>query len=145
MSPIPGRSPWTLVAGAWPSRRSTNANGISIHVPASFLARAELPLTIDPVVSTFVIDVTGAALFSPDVAYDSTTGRYLTVASQLYVEFKLDQGFTEVEVVGKQRSLKGVQEPFSTQGNIDCLKRAGFVDIMTIMKSICFEGFVAIK
>jgi tRNA (cmo5U34)-methyltransferase len=50
-----------------------------------------------------------------------------------------------VEVLGKQRSLKGVLEPFSTQGNIDLLKRAGFVDIMTIMKSICFEGFLAIK
>jgi len=71
--------------------------------------------------------------------------RFQDIAAQLYVEFKLDQGFTEAEVVGKQRSLKGVQEPFSTQGNLDCLKRAGFVDVMTIMKSICFEGFVAIK
>ena len=71
--------------------------------------------------------------------------RFQNIASQLYVEFKLSQGFDEMEILGKQRSLKGILEPFSTQGNLDLLKRAGFVDMMTIMKSICFEGFLAIK
>jgi len=28
---------------------------------------------------------------------------------------------------------------------MDLLKRAGFSDIMTIMKYVCFEGFLAIK
>ena len=71
--------------------------------------------------------------------------RFQDITSQLYIEFKLDQGFDELEILGKQRSLKGVLEPFSTQGNIELLKRAGFVDVMTIMKAICFEGFLAIK
>jgi len=71
--------------------------------------------------------------------------RFQDIAAQLYVEFKFDQGFTDTEIIGKQRSLKGVQEPFSTQGNLDLLKRAGFSDMMTIMKSVCFEGFLAIK
>ena len=42
-------------------------------------------------------------------------------------------------------NLKGVLEPFSTQGNLDLFKRAGFVDITTISKYICFEGFLLIK
>ena len=71
--------------------------------------------------------------------------RFQDIASQVYIEFKLDQKFDELEILGKQRSLKGVLEPFSTQGNIDLLNRAGFVDIMTVMKSISFEGFLAIK
>ena len=71
--------------------------------------------------------------------------RFQDITAQLYIEFKLDQGFTDTEILGKQRSLKGVQEPFSTQGNLDMLKRAGFVDMMTIMKSICFEGILTIK
>ena len=71
--------------------------------------------------------------------------RFQDMMAQLYIEFKLDQDFNEVEILGKQRSLKGVQEPFSTQGNLDLMKRAGFVDMMTIMKSICFEGFLDIK
>jgi tRNA (cmo5U34)-methyltransferase len=36
-------------------------------------------------------------------------------------------------------------EPFSTQGNTDMLRRAGFVDIVTVHKYVCFEGFLAIK
>ncbi|GGY44547.1 methyltransferase domain-containing protein [Parvularcula lutaonensis] len=71
--------------------------------------------------------------------------RFQDMVSSLYVDFKLQNGFSEAEIVNKTRSLKGVLEPFSTQGNIDMMNRAGFVDIMTVFKHICFEGFVAIK
>lgn len=72
-------------------------------------------------------------------------GRFQDYASQVYVEFKLDSGFNEAEILNKARSIKGALEPFSSQGNVDLLKRAGFTDIMTIQKYICFEGFLAIK
>jgi tRNA (cmo5U34)-methyltransferase len=71
--------------------------------------------------------------------------RFQDMMSALYQEFKLRQEFSASEIVAKARSLKGVLEPFSTQGNIDLLKRAGFVDITSIMKYVCFEGFIAIK
>jgi tRNA (cmo5U34)-methyltransferase len=71
--------------------------------------------------------------------------RFQDIAAQIYIEFKRDNGFSDDEIMGKQRSLKGILEPFSTQGNLDMLKRAGFVDVMTMMKSISFEGFLAIK
>ena len=63
--------------------------------------------------------------------------------SSLYTDYKLDNGYKPDEIIAKSRSLKGVLDPFSSQGNIDLLKRAGFVDIMTVMKYICFEGFLA--
>jgi tRNA (cmo5U34)-methyltransferase len=72
-------------------------------------------------------------------------GRFQDYANQVYMEFKLDNGFSEAEIVNKQRSIKGVMEPFSTQGDLDLLKRAGFTDVMTIQKYVCFEGFLAIK
>ena len=71
--------------------------------------------------------------------------RFQDIASALYTEHKLDQGFDEREIVQKTRSLKGVLEPFSTQGNYDMLERAGFKDVMSVFKHICFEGFLAIK
>ena len=71
--------------------------------------------------------------------------RFQDMMTAIYTDFKLDQGYNADEIVSKARSLKGVLEPFSTQGNIDLLKRAGFVDIMTVMKWVCFEGFLAIK
>jgi tRNA (cmo5U34)-methyltransferase len=71
--------------------------------------------------------------------------RFQDILTTLYSDYKLEQGFNTEEIVAKTRSLKGVLEPFSTQGNIDLLKRAGFVDITTVMKYLCFEGFLAIK
>ena len=71
--------------------------------------------------------------------------RFQDIATTLYADFKLDQGYNAEEIVTKTRSLKGVLEPFSTQGNIDLLKRAGFADILSVMKYLCFEGFLAIR
>lgn len=71
--------------------------------------------------------------------------RFQDLMSTLYTEFKLESGYTAAEIVSKASSLKGVLEPFSTQGNLDMLQRAGFVDVMTIFKHVCFEGFLAIK
>ncbi len=71
--------------------------------------------------------------------------RFQDILTQTYSEFKLSQGFNPNEIMAKSRSLKGVLEPFSTQGNIQLLKRSGFKDIMTVFKYGCFEGFLAIK
>jgi len=71
--------------------------------------------------------------------------RFQDLCTGIYTDFKLENGFTEAEIVNKSRSLKGVLEPFSTEGNLDLMRRAGFVDIMTVMKYVPFEGFLAIK
>jgi len=71
--------------------------------------------------------------------------RFQDIQVALYNEFKLRNGFSAEEVINKSLSLKGVLDPFSTEGNLGLLQRAGFTDTMTIMKNICFEGFLAIK
>jgi len=71
--------------------------------------------------------------------------RFQDILTTLYSDYKLRKGYTPEEILSKMRSLKGVLEPFSTQGNIDMLKRAGFLDINTVQKYLCFEGFLAIK
>src|SRR4051794_28801849 len=71
--------------------------------------------------------------------------RFQDIMVTLYNEFKLSQGFSPDEIITKTRSLKGVLEPFSTEGNLGLLRRAGFVDITTILKYVSFEGFLAIK
>lgn len=72
--------------------------------------------------------------------------RFQDIMTMMYTyDYKLSQGYDAEEIVSKARSLKSVLEPFSTQGNLDLLDRAGFKDVTTIMKYICFEGFVAIR
>jgi tRNA (cmo5U34)-methyltransferase len=75
----------------------------------------------------------------------SPDARFQDYSNQVYSDYKLQQGFTEKEIINKSRSLKGVLEPFSEKGNIDMLKRAGFVDICCIFKWVNFAGFLAIK
>ncbi len=71
--------------------------------------------------------------------------RFQDIITALYTDYKVRVGYSSEDIVAKSRSLKGVLEPFSTQGNIDLLNRAGFEDINTIQKYLCFEGFLAIK
>jgi len=82
------------------------------------------------------------------ILFEKTRGsdaRFQDIFTTLYTEYKVRMGYSDEDIMAKSRSLIGVLEPFSTQGNIDMLKRAGFNDISTIQKYICFEGFVAIK
>jgi tRNA (cmo5U34)-methyltransferase len=71
--------------------------------------------------------------------------RFQDMMTSVYEDFKLDNKFSPQEIISKKRSLKGVLEPFSTKGNLDMIKRAGFKDAMTIFKFTSFEGFLAIK
>ena len=71
--------------------------------------------------------------------------RFQDIMTALYTDYKLRMGYSADDIVAKSRSLKGILEPFSTQGNIDLLRRAGFTDINTVQKCLCFEGFLAIK
>ena len=71
--------------------------------------------------------------------------RFQDIYTNLYNDFKIDNGYSHEEIMLKTISLKSVLEPFSENANIELMKRAGFKDISTIMKYICFTGFVAIK
>ena len=71
--------------------------------------------------------------------------RFQDMSVALYNDFKARKGFSADEILNKTSSLKGVLEPFSTEGNLGLLRRAGFTDIMSVMKWVCFEGFLAIK
>ena len=85
----------------------------------------------------------GAFLFFEKVRYNDA--RFQDIFTTLYNDYKLDMGYSPEEIINKTRSLKGVMEPFSTQGNLDLLERAGFKDITTVVTDICFKGFLAIK
>lgn len=71
--------------------------------------------------------------------------RFQDILNQTYIEYKLSKGYTPDQIINKSSSLKGVLEPFSSKGNLDLLKRAGFKDVISIFKYACFEGFLAIK
>jgi len=71
--------------------------------------------------------------------------RFNDIVTSAYWEFKADNGYSELEIISKWRSLRGVLEPFTEAGNLGLLRRAGWVDIETIWKWGPFQGFLAIK
>jgi hypothetical protein len=60
---------------------TTEWSGDAIHIvaPGSFLRDATFPVTIDPLISTFTVDNSSDDDFAPDVAFDATTGNWITV------------------------------------------------------------------
>ncbi len=58
--------------------------GLEIRVPAQFVAGAKLPLTIDPIISTFSIDTGTPNAFLPDCSYDLTNGCWLVVHEEVF-------------------------------------------------------------
>lgn len=84
----------------------------------------------------------GLLVFEKVRANDARFQDYMT---QIYTEFKLQNDFSSEEIINKQRSLKGILEPFSAEGNLTLFKEAGFVDIIPIFKWVCFQGWLMIK
>ena len=62
--------------------------------------------------------------------------RFQDIMVTLYNEFKLANGFSPEEILTKTRSLKGILEPFSTEGNYGLLSRAGFVEVFSPSSNI---------
>lgn len=80
-----GRATVRDAAGRAQEIESELATGdMRLIVPASFLATAVFPVTIDPLISVFAIDTSPANDILPDVAYDATTGNYLTVEQRVF-------------------------------------------------------------
>lgn len=117
------------------------ADLIVCYYTVQFISPAVRQALIDKLYKT--LNWGGALLLFEKVR--GADARFQDILTALYTDYKLRMGYTADEIICKSRSLKGVLEPFSTQGNIDLLRRAGFDDINTIQKYLCFEGFIAIK
>jgi len=114
---------------------------ITSYYVVQFIRPSHRQILIDKIFQT--LNWGGAFLYFEKVR--APDARFQDIMTGVYNEYKLEQGYTPEEIIQKSRSLKGVLEPFSTQGNIDMLKRAGFVDIMSVAKFGPFEGILAIK
>jgi tRNA (cmo5U34)-methyltransferase len=114
---------------------------ITSYYVVQFIRPSQRQLLIDKIYKT--LNWGGAFLYFEKVR--APDARFQDIMTGVYNEYKLEQGYSPEEIIQKSRSLKGVLEPFSTQGNIDMLKRAGFIDIMSVAKFGPFEGILAIK
>ena len=119
----------------------SNADVVVAYYTVQFIRPSERQRLISKIYNA--LNWGGAFLLFEKVR--ANDARFQDITTSLYNEYKIAQGYTPEEIFSKSRSLKGVLEPFSTQGNLDLLARAGFQDVLTIFKYLSFEGFLAIK
>lgn len=68
-----------------------------------------------------------------------------SMMNELYFDFKKEQKLTDSEILDKNRSLRGVLDPFDNNEHILNLKKTGFKKVELIMKVEFFELILAIK
>ena len=119
----------------------SNADLVVAYYTVQFIRPSERQRLIDRIYSA--LNWGGAFLLFEKVR--ANDARFQDITTSLYNEYKIAQGYSPEEIFSKSRSLKGVLEPFSTQGNLDLMARAGFQDVLSIFKYLSVEGFLAIK
>ncbi len=81
-------------------------------------------------------------LFEKVIAADAALQEMATL---IHTNFKLAHGCPPEQVITKANSLRGVQQPLTASANKKLLRAAGFSRVFTVMKYLCFEGYLAIK
>ncbi len=82
------------------------------------------------------------------VLYEKTLGENAQVQdilSQLYFDFKSEQGLSSESILNKALALRGVSMPLSLEENRKLLHATGFENIEMIYRAYAFAGYLAIK
>lgn len=71
--------------------------------------------------------------------------RFEKIFSDMLIDFKSANKFTEKDIIEKNRSIRGILQPLTLDQNIFNLKKAGFSKIQIIHQDINFLGILSIK
>lgn len=71
--------------------------------------------------------------------------KFNDILAQLYIDFKTSNGYSDEEILAKQRSLIGVMDPNTVEDNYKLLQNSGFTRIVRLSKYLQFEGLMAFK
>ncbi|MBU0483328.1 MAG: carboxy-S-adenosyl-L-methionine synthase CmoA [Proteobacteria bacterium] len=63
----------------------------------------------------------------------------------LYLDFKRESGYSELEISRKREAMENILIPFSVEENLTLMKDAGFSSVETFFRWFNFSSFVAIK
>ena len=63
----------------------------------------------------------------------------------IYHQFKLERGYSELEIAKKREALENILIPFSIEENRELLLDAGFASVETFFQWFNFVSFIAIK
>ncbi|QOR01839.1 carboxy-S-adenosyl-L-methionine synthase CmoA [Campylobacter sp. 2014D-0216] len=85
----------------------------------------------------------GVFILSEKILYDDV--KIAKKMIQIYEQYKLEQGYSKLEISTKREALENVLIPYTQNENITMLKKAGFSKVESVFKWVNFETFIAFK
>ncbi|EHZ4884967.1 carboxy-S-adenosyl-L-methionine synthase CmoA [Campylobacter lari] len=85
----------------------------------------------------------GMFVFSEKILYEDV--KIAKKMIQIYEQYKLEQGYSKLEISTKREALENVLIPYTQNENITMLKKAGFSKVESVFKWVNFETFIAFK
>lgn len=82
------------------------------------------------------------------ILYEKTMGedaRVQDMLTQLYFDFKAQQGLSAEAILNKAVALRGVSMPLSLEENRELLHQAGFKTVEIVYRAYSFAGYLALK
>jgi hypothetical protein len=113
---------------------STQLSGgaITIRVDESFLATAELPLVIDPVVTTFAIDASGHDNYWADAAYDVANHIWLVVYEEWFSASDRDAFYVFLNDAGAYAGGTYLDLSVASWDSVHCANNASAQQFMVV-------------
>ncbi|MBT0822644.1 carboxy-S-adenosyl-L-methionine synthase CmoA [Campylobacter lari] len=85
----------------------------------------------------------GMFVFSEKILYEDV--KIAKKMIQIYEQYKLEQGYSKLEISTKREALENVLIPYTQNENMTMLKKAGFSKVESVFKWVNFETFIAFK
>jgi hypothetical protein len=87
---------------------------LEITVPQAFMALAQFPITVDPVINTVAVDVSSFDDFQADIAYDATFDRFMVVYEEAFSATDHDVYSVALDGAGNVLSFSGDYIDYTT-------------------------------
>ncbi|EGK8048823.1 carboxy-S-adenosyl-L-methionine synthase CmoA [Campylobacter lari] len=85
----------------------------------------------------------GMFVFSEKILYEDV--KIAKKMIQIYEQYKLEQGYSKLEISTKREALENILIPYTQNENMTMLKKAGFSKVESVFKWVNFETFIAFK
>lgn len=111
------------------------------HYTLQFLAPQDRGLVANNIFNA--LDHEGVFIFSEKVVHSSALLQ--STLSAEYDRFKLENGYSNLEIMRKRQALENVLIPLSLEENVTLLRSAGFRSVEILQKELGFVSFLACK
>ncbi|MBF0430025.1 MAG: carboxy-S-adenosyl-L-methionine synthase CmoA [Fibrobacteria bacterium] len=119
----------------------THAEMFILNYVLQFISPDKKPVLLDTLYRALP---KGGVLFLSDKTIQETE-QLNTLFTDVYYEFKVNQGYSELEISQKREALENVLTPCTDKELMGLLKNAGFSSMEIIVKHLNFTSIVAVK